>query len=101
MPLLQLAPEWEETFAAHQVEGERGQTDVALPPEKFNRLAMNVADRIGKAGEKGLFPAVVTSSRRRRFLKTVLGAKGISAPVLSFDEIGYDARPSIVGMVPA
>ncbi len=101
VPLLQLAPEWEDMFAAHQVEGDRGQTDVALPPDKFNRLATNVADKIAKAGEKGLFPAVITSARRRRFLRTVLGARGISAPVLSFDEIGFDAKPSIVGLVAA
>ncbi|MGB3312976.1 MAG: flagellar biosynthesis protein FlhA [Albidovulum sp.] len=100
VPLLQLAPEWEDTFTAHQIEGERGQTDVALPPDKFNRLAINIAEKIGKAGETGTFPAIITSARRRRFLKTVLGAKGISAPVLSFDEIGYDAKPSIVGLVP-
>jgi flagellar biosynthesis protein FlhA len=75
--------------------------DVALPPDKFNRLAANVAEKISKAGERGIFPAVVTSSRRRRFLRTVLGAKGISAPVLSFDELGFDTRPSIVGMVAA
>ncbi|MEI2806013.1 MAG: flagellar biosynthesis protein FlhA [Albidovulum sp.] len=101
VPLLQLSPEWEDTFAAHQVEGERGMADVALPPDKFNRLAANVAEKISKAGERGIFPAVVTSSRRRRFLRTVLGAKGISAPVLSFDELGFDTRPSIVGMVAA
>lgn len=101
VPLLQLAPEWEDTFSAHQIEAERGMTDVALPPEKFNRLATNVAERIAKSGENGIFPAIITSSRRRRFLKTVLGARGISAPVLSFEELGFDARPSIVGVVAA
>ncbi|MFN6951214.1 MAG: flagellar biosynthesis protein FlhA [Albidovulum sp.] len=101
VPLLQLAPEWEATFSAHQIEGERGMTDVALPPDKFNRLAANVAEKIAKSGEKGIFPAVITSSRRRRFLRTVLWARGISAPVLSFDELGFDARPSIVGVVAA
>lgn len=101
LPLLQLAPEWEETFSSYQIPGERGQADVALPPDKFNRLASNVAERIARAGEAGIFPAIVTSTRRRRFLKTVLGAKGISAPVLSFEEIGLDARPSMVGVVPA
>ncbi len=101
VPLLQLSPEWEDMFTAHQVEGERGVADVALPPDRFNRLAASVAEKIAKAGESGIFPAVVTSSRRRRFLRTVLGAKGISAPVLSFDELGFDARPSIVGMVAA
>lgn len=101
IPLLQLAPEWEDTFRAFQIEGERGQTDVALPPDKFNRLAVAVAEKVARAGEQGIFPALVTSARRRRFLKTVLGAKGVSAPVLSFEEIGTDARPSLVGMVPA
>lgn len=100
LPLLQLAPEWEDTFSAYQIPGDRGQTDVALPPDKFNRLANNVAERVARAGEAGIFPAIVTSTRRRRFLKTVLGAKGISAPVLSFEEIGLDARPSMVGVVP-
>ncbi len=99
LPLLQLAPEWEETFRTHQVEGERGGFDVALPPEKFNRLATNVAEKVARAGERGIFPAVITSARRRRFLKTALGAKGITAPVLSYEEIGSEARPAIVGLV--
>ena len=101
IPLLQLAPEWEDTFRTYQVDGDRGQVDVALPPDKFNRLAVAVAEKIARAGEQGIFPALVTSARRRRFLKTVLGAKGVSAPVLSFEEIGTDARPSLVGMVQA
>ncbi len=101
VPLLQLSPEWEDTFATHQVDGDRGMADVALPPDKFNRLAANVAEKLSKAGERGIYPAVVTSSRRRRFLRTLLGARGIAAPVLSFDELGFDARPSIVGMVAA
>ena len=99
MPLLQLAPEWEETFRTYQVEGERGMADVALPPEKFNRLAGNVAEKVARAGEKGVFPAVVTSARRRRFVKTALAAKGIAAPVLSYEEVGTDAKPAIVGLV--
>ncbi len=100
LPLLQLAPEWEETFAAYQLPGDRGAGDVALPPDKFNRLATNVAERIARAGEAGIFPALVTSTRRRRFLRTVLGAKGLTTPVLSFEEIGLDARPAMVGVVP-
>jgi flagellar biosynthesis protein FlhA len=101
IPLVQLAPEWEQAFAAHQVEGERGLSDVALPPEMFNRLAQSVADKIAKAGENGTYPAVVTSTRRRRFLRMVLIAKGIQNPVLSFDEIGIEAQPALVGLVPA
>ena len=100
IPMIQLAPEWEELFATYQLPGDRG-GDIALPPDKFNRLAANIADRLSKAGEAGAFPALVTTARRRRFLHAVVGAKGLGAPVLSFDEIGYDARPAMLGVVPA
>jgi flagellar biosynthesis protein FlhA len=101
IPLIQLAPEWEKTFAAYQIEGDRGQRDVALPPEQFSRLANALADRLNRAAETGVYPALVTSTLRRRFLRTVMGAKGLSAPVLSYEEIGMDARPAMVGQVPA
>ncbi|SLN62731.1 flagellar biosynthesis protein FlhA [Roseisalinus antarcticus] len=101
IPLIQLAPEWEETFMTYQLGGERGGGDVALPPDEFNRLAGAIAAKCAEAGEGGSFPALVTSMRRRRFLRTVLAAKGIQNPVLSFEEIGVDARPSLVGLVAA
>jgi flagellar biosynthesis protein FlhA len=101
VPLVQLAPEWEEKFSTYQVDNERGYQDIALPPEDFNRLANAVSERLAKVGETGVYPAVVTSTRRRRFLRTVLSAKGINNPVFSFEEIGVDAKPALVGLVPA
>lgn len=101
LPLIQLAPEWEDTFSTYQIDSERGRLDVALPPEIFNALTASVADQVGKAGEQGIFPAIVTSTLRRRFLRTVLSAKSISNPVLSFEEIGLEAKPSLVGVVAA
>ena len=101
IPLIQLAPEWEETFATYQIEGSRGGLDVALPPEKFRSLTEGLARELGDAGSRGLFPAVVTSARRRRFLRTVMSAKGIANPVMSFEEIGLEAQPSLVGVVAA
>ncbi|MGO4916792.1 FHIPEP family type III secretion protein [Pseudogemmobacter sp. W21_MBD1_M6] len=101
IPLVQLAPEWEQSFRKYQIDGERGLQDVALPPEEFNRLANAISDRLARASEAGIYPAVVTSMRRRRFLRTVLMTKGLANPVLSFEEIGMDARPSLVGMVSA
>jgi flagellar biosynthesis protein FlhA len=101
IPLVQLAPEWERTFAAHQIENERGHRDVALPPEEFSRLANALAEKLNRAAEGGTFPAVVTSTLRRRFLRTVVSARGLQAPVLSYDEIGVEARPALLGQVPA
>lgn len=101
IPLIQLSPEWEKTFAAHQIDSDRGLRDVALPPDLFSKLANGLADRLNKSAEAGTFPALVTSTLRRRFLRTVMGAKGLTAPVLSYEEIGMEARPALVGVVPA
>jgi flagellar biosynthesis protein FlhA len=98
--LVQLAPEWEETFSAYQVDADKG-LDIALPPDVFNQLANGVSQKINDAQQNGIYPVVVTATHRRRFLHTVMRAKGISSPVLSFEEIGLDAQPSLVGVVPA
>ena len=100
LPLIQLAPEWEDTFNNYQVDVERG-LDIALPPDLFNQLADNMSHKLNDASAQGIFAALVTNTRRRRFLRTVMRAKGISNPVLSFEEIGLDARPSLVGVVAA
>ena len=97
LPLIQLSPEWEETFSAHELKDGEGAGDVALPPSEFNRLAAAVADKVAKAGADGRYPAIVTSTRRRRFLRTVLSAKGVRNPVLSFEEIGASGRPTLLG----
>lgn len=101
LPLIQLAPEWEDTFSTYQVDQDRGRLDVALPPELFNALTTGVSGEVSRAAEGGVFPAIVTSTARRRFLRTVLSAKNIGNPVLSFEEIGVEARPSLVGVVAA
>lgn len=101
IPLVQLAPEWEEAFSNYQIDGENGGMDIALPPDLFNALSQSIAEKLNEAGEKGIFAALVTSTRRRRFLRTVMRAKGVQNPVLSFEEIGLEARPSLVGVVTA
>ena len=101
LPLIQLAPEWEKTFAQYQLDGPPGVADVALPPDVFTRLGAAVADRLARLAEGGRMVALVTSARRRRFLRTVLSARGIPNPVLSYEEIGTDARPAILGQVAA
>jgi len=101
LPLIQLAPEWEDTFQTYQMDGDRGRLDVALPPELFNALTASVSGEVARASEMGIYPAIVTSTARRRFLRTVLAARNIPNPVLSFEEIGVDAQPSLIGVVAA
>jgi flagellar biosynthesis protein FlhA len=101
IPLIQLAPEWEDTFSTYQVDVSAGNLDVALPPDMFNRLAEGLSERLNTVTEQGIFAAVVTSTRRRRYLRTILKSRGLTNPVLSFEEIGLEARPALVGMVAA
>ena len=101
VPLIQLAPEWEDTFRAHQLDAGGGRVDVALPPELFNRLAGAMAERIAEAAATGMQPGIVTTVQRRRFVRTVMASRGLTNPVLSYEEIGLDARPALVGQVAA
>ncbi len=101
LPLIQLAPEWEDTFQTYQMDADRGRMDVALPPELFNALTASVSGEVARAADLGIYPAIVTSTARRRFLRTVLAAKNISNPVLSFEEIGVEAQPSLIGVAAA
>jgi len=101
LPLVQLAPEWEDVFTQYQIEGERGASDIALPPDAFGRLATLLAEMFSELSETGMQAALVTSTRRRRFLRTVMAARDIAAPVLAFEEIGMEARPALVGQVAA
>ncbi|KJS40693.1 MAG: flagellar biosynthesis protein FlhA [Roseovarius sp. BRH_c41] len=99
LPLIQLAPDWEDTFTTYQIDGERGRMDVALPPEMFNTLTSAAAEQLQQASDKGVSPAIVTSTVRRRFLRTILMAKNIDVPVLSFEEIGTGAKPALIGVI--
>jgi len=99
LPLIQLAPEWEDVFRAHELPPSEDQAqEIALPPSEINRLADAVSAQIGEAAGQGRYPAIVAPARRRRMVRTLLAAKGVKAPVLSFEEIGTRVRPAIVGM---
>lgn len=101
IPLIQLAPDWERTFASYQMDGDKLNRDVALPPDIFAKLANGIAERVNRASEAGTHPALVTSAARRRFLRTVIQAKGMQTPVLSYEEIGMEVRPALLGQVAA
>ena len=67
----------------------------------FNRLADKAAAKVGELDQANVFPAIVTSTRRRRFLRTIMRARGLNNPVLSFEELGVDAKPVLMGLIEA
>ncbi|WP_084420349.1 flagellar biosynthesis protein FlhA [Henriciella litoralis] len=99
LPLLQLSPNWEEKFSAHEITKEDGGSDIALPPEMFGDLTNSVQSKLNEYAQKGVTASIATSSRRRRFLQTVLASKGIRNSVLAYEEIGSKSKPYIVGVV--
>ena len=101
VPVIQLAPEWEELFSAHQVPVDDSSFNVALPKNDFEHLTSHAATLVSDTQTNGIFAAFVTSAKRRRFLRTVLSSKGMSNPVLSFDELGIESKPTLVGTVAA
>ncbi len=98
LPLVQLSGEWEDIFLKNQIGGDGGLPEIALPPDIFHTLARSVSEQIAEASQRGSYPAVVTTALRRRFLRMVLSARGIQNPVLSFEEIGLDAKPALLGL---
>lgn len=98
LPLIQLSTAWEQKFAEFEVNNESGGSDIALPPEVFGELINSVQAKLNETAQKGIVAAVATSSRRRRFLQTVLASKGIRNAVVAYEEINSKSKPYIIGV---
>lgn len=98
LPLVQLSADWEQKFAEYEIGNDQGGSDIALPPELFNELISAIQSKLNESAQKGIVASVATSSRRRRFLQTVLSSKGIRNAVLAYEEISAKTRPHIVGV---
>ena len=98
LPLIQLATTWEQKFAEYEVNNDSGGSDIALPPEVFGELINSVQAKLNETAQKGIVAAVATSSRRRRFLQTVLASKGIRNAVVAYEEINSKSKPYIIGV---
>lgn len=99
LPLVQLSPQWEQRFSEHEIPNDSGGSDVALPPEMFGELVSAIQAKLNESAQKGVVAVIATSSRRRRFMQTVLASKGIRNAVLAYEEISPKTRPHIVGVV--
>ncbi len=101
LPIIQLAPSWEQKFLDHNEnqdpKGSSLATDIALPAEEYGNLAVSVQKQLNDAAAQGIYAVIVTTTRRRRFVKTVLTSKGITNPVMSYDEVAATTKPRVLG----
>lgn len=100
LPLLKLSPEWEELMGKYALP-DASPSEISLPPEDYTRLAEGITTKLTHLNDTGVFPAVVTSAKRRRYLHLLLASRGIKTSILSYEEIAHDSRPAIVGVVAA
>lgn len=98
LPLVQLSAGWEQKFSEYEVNGESGNSDIALPPELFGELITAIQAKLNETAQKGIVAAVATTSKRRRFLQTVLASKGIRNAVVAYEEISAKSKPYIIGV---
>jgi flagellar biosynthesis protein FlhA len=98
LPLVQIGPDWESEFQNNETVDESGRRDIALPPDDFNRLAKSVREQLDNSARQGVYAAIATTSKRRRFIRSVLNAKGVRNPVVSYEEIGTSERPAVMGV---
>ena len=97
--LVQFSQAWEAEFDAYQLDQTSGLQEIALPPELFQLLGQKIIDTLGKVQKQWSTFSIVTTSRRRRFVQSILAARGIKAAVISFEELGYDTSAAIVGVI--
>ena len=65
----------------------------------FGNLTSSIQTKLNEFAQKGVTASIATTSRRRRFLRTVLSSKGIRNSVLAYEEIGARSKPYIVGVI--
>jgi flagellar biosynthesis protein FlhA len=93
-----ISANWEQKFSEYEVNAEGGSSDIALPPELFGELINAIQGKLNEVAQKGIVAAVATTSRRRRFLQTVLASKGIRNAVVAYEEISAKSKPYIIGV---
>jgi flagellar biosynthesis protein FlhA len=98
--VIQLSQDWESIFSTYQIKGESSnRIEIALPPSTLKSLIKNASAQIVMSSAHSDHIAIVTTSKRRRFLQTIFSAKGISNPVLSYDEIDHNVALNLVGVI--
>ena len=99
LPLIQISMDWEDLFQENEIKKPTGAIDIALPPDEFNRLSQAIREQIDEAQANGVAPVILTTAHRRRFIRTVLHAKRIDVPVMSYEEIDPQQKLRLIGKV--
>lgn len=96
LDVIQLQPAWEAEFL--RAETEAGRNNGALTPPLMQRMTEKLRLTAGLLPPEGQ-PALVVPDHRRRMVRAMVHAAGLSWPVLGVEEIDPQARVRLVGTV--
>ena len=99
LSVIQLHPAWESEFVQIEAEGARGGGG-ALTPALAQKFAAAAKRTIAAANGRG-DAVIATPDHRRRAVRNMLNANGVSVPVLSLEEIDPGADVRLIGTIEA
>ncbi len=97
LPLIQLSPKWDTTFA-ERMDATPDKPGGTLTGEELKQLGDEIQEALNKAALTGAYACIVVSSRRRRFVRDVVRSRGLQNPVIAFEEINPGNRPSMLAV---
>ena len=98
IPLLTLAPEWEQTFA-ESLAGPGDDRQLAIPPSKLQQFIVAVRAAYDRQAQAGETPILLTSPTIRPYVRSIVERFRPASAVISQSEIFAKARIKTVGRV--
>jgi len=98
LPLVTLAPKWEQDFA-ESIVGQGEDRQLAMAPSRLQEFIAEVRAAFEQAGQEGEVPVLLTSPGIRPFVRTIIERFRPQTTVLSQNEIHPQAKLRTVGQI--
>ncbi len=98
LPLVILAPEWEQAFAESLV-GQGDERQLAMPPSQLQAFITQINTVFEQLGARGEMPVLLTSPLARPYVRSVIERFRPQTVVMSQNEIHPQARLKTLGQI--
>jgi flagellar biosynthesis protein FlhA len=98
VPLLTLAPEWEQAFAESLI-GQGEDKQLAMPPTKLQQFIQSIRKTYEDLAQKGEVPVLLTSPPVRPYVRSIIERFRPQTIVISQNEIHPRAKIRTVGQI--
>ncbi|EZP48666.1 flagellar biosynthesis protein FlhA [Sphingomonas sp. RIT328] len=98
IPIVTLAPRWDEAFG-ESIVGQGDDRHLAMAPSRLQEFITSVRDTFDRLASEGEIPCLLTTASLRPFVRSIIERVRPATTVLSQDEIHARARIRSLGMV--